>query len=400
MLNYYWWYFIIWGIVLALYACGWSSINTILSQDIIAFFVLTIFASLMLGTISHGKFRMRYLCEYKKKNDIYITALLILYFIFEFYRFGGVPMLNYFGNKTIYASAEGFKGIKTLYALVMTFSVFYSIYLFFIYMSVNRQKIRFLIEGIALSFTIFIAGHRGTFVTNVFAMTMIYLSYTRLSVKRFLIYVCYLMLLLYFFGIVGNMRSGSAWNDDTLITFVGGFSETWPSYIPNAYKWAYSYITSPLNNLNYNYINNINYNWLKCIEAFFPDFLVKRLVDGYSISGDVKLIVASLNVSTGFIKVCINGGIVGMFFMYIGLFLILGAILSLIKIGAPSLFVPSLALANNIVCFFFFENTIAHSGFMLPLLYPLLCAILNIFLSVKHPCVRCGQLSVICIIKR
>ena len=383
MLNYYYWYSIIWGAVLFLYACGWSAINTTLSKPLVTFFVLTVFVSMVVGFIGRNGFHIKCLYKYKRKNDIYITGLLILYFAFEFYRFGGIPMLSYFSGETIYAGTDSFRGIKTLYALIMPFSIFYSVYLFYIYISFNKQKIRFLLEAVMLSLIIFVAGHRGTLITNIFAMTMIYLSYRRLTIKRVFIYICYLMFLLYLFGLMGNMRSGDAWYDDRLISFVGGLNETWPSYIPNAYKWAYSYITSPLNNLNYNFITNVNYDWLKCIEAFFPDFLAKRLFDGYTISGNAKLVVESLTVSTGFISVCIHGGLVCMVFMYIGQFLILGCILKIIKIGAPSLFVPSLALANNIVCFFFFQNTIAQSGFILPLLYPLLYTVIRIFLRTK-----------------
>lgn len=379
MLNYYYWYSIIWGTVLFFYALGFSSINTTLAPEIVLFFISTIVLSYECGLINRKKFDFYvYPLKVKKNKDTCVCAVLILYFVFEFLRFGGIPMLAYFAGEAIYAGKGSFKGIKTLYPLVMTFTVFYSIYLFYIYVSLHKTKKKFFLEALILSLILLGAGHRGTFISNIFAMILISLSYYKLSIKKIFIFTCYFIALLYLFGVAGNLRSGATWNDDSLISFVGGYGETWPKFLPDAFKWAYTYITSPLNNLNYNFCNNIHYDWLRLFEAFFPDFLAKRLFSGYTISGGAALVVEQLTVSTGYISTCLRGGLIGMYVMFIGQFLILGFALKVIKAGAYHLYIPSLALANNIVIFFFFENTVAHSGFILPLLYPFAYAIVKL----------------------
>ena len=387
ILNYYYNYAIIWGIVLFLYSLGLSSINTILHWQVVLFLGLTVILSLFLSAGNKRKFNssnlenMYHRSSYKSKTDIYVTGLLTIYFfLFEFYRFGNIPMLAYFTGNALYGD---FRGIKTLYVFAFTFLCYYSIYLFYIYVYLQRKK-RLLFESITLTIIAFLVGSRGTFFTNLFAMTLISMSRKKFSLRQICTSLLFCLALLYVFGIFGNLRSGYSWNDSSMISLVGGYYDTWPSYVPEAFKWAYSYITSPLNNLNYNYGCNINYDIMKCSEAFFPDFLAKRLFNNYSLSGDVKLVVDSLTVSTGFIKVCLGGGIIGMIFMYIGQFVILGGILKAVRVGAPQLYIPSLALANNIVCFFFFENTIAHSGFILPLLYPFFYAMMRIVIRLPR----------------
>ena len=387
ILNYYYNYAIIWGAVLFLYSLGLSSINTILHWQIALFLGLTIILSLILSVVNKKKFNLCNLeniyhhYSYKSKTDTYVTGLLIIYFfLIEFYRFGNIPMLAYFTGNALYGD---FRGIKTLYVFALTFLCYYSIYLFYIYVYLQRKK-RLLFESITLTIITFLVGNRGTFFTNLFAMTLINISRKKFSLKQICINLLFCLVLLYVFGILGNLRSGDSWNDSSMISFIGGYNDTWPSYVPEAFKWAYSYITSPLNNLNYNYSCNVNYDITRSFEAFFPDFLGKRLFDHYSLSGNVKLVVESLTVSTGFIKVCLSGGIIGMIFMYIGQFVILGCMLKTIRIGAPRLYIPSLALANNIVCFFFFENTIAHSGFILPLIYPFFYALIKIVVQQPH----------------
>lgn len=376
MLNYYCWYAIIWGAVLVLYILDFSSINTVLTPEIVLFFLSTIVISYGWGILNRDKI-IFYMCplKYRRYDDLFICALLIFYFLFEFFRFGGIPMLEYFTGKAVYTN---FKGTKTWFPLIVTFTVFYSIYLFYMYISLCKIKKRFLIEALLLSIVLLGAGLRGTFISNIFAMILIVLSYSKLSIKKLVLYFCFLIVLLYIFGVVGNLRSGASWNDDSLISFIGGYGDAWPQFLPNVFKWAYTYITSPLNNLNYNFFNNIHYDWLHFFEAFFPDFLAKRLFSEYAISGGAALVVEQLTVSTGYISACLRGGLIGMYVMFIGQFLILGFVLKVIKAGAYHLYIPALALANNIVIFFFFENTVAHSGFILPLLYPFAYAIVKL----------------------
>lgn len=375
MLNYYYWYSIVWGFVLVFYMFGWSEINTELDIKLVLFFVATIITSAVLGIFNRRKF------VYKKplahintnRKDMYITGIILLYFFCEFYLYGGIPMFEYSSGTKVYGGESAFKGIKTLYVIFFTFTTFYSLCLYYQYTYLHKKRLQ--IEYMLLLIVVFIAGHRGTAVIILFSGILISCSYSKFNLKKMLYYFCFMFGILYVFGIVGNLRSGVVWNDYSYITWLGRYSENYPKVLPDAFKWTYSYITSPLNNLNYNYIYNLDkINLLDYCSVYIPDFLGKRIIRDYSFSKNVNLVVPYFTVSTGYAGACVSGGIAGMFIMYIVQFVILYFVDKTVYRYANFLYIPTLVMINLIVFFFFFENTIAHSGFILPLLYPLLSA--------------------------
>lgn len=378
MLNYYYWYSLIWGTIIIFYLLGWSKINSSLDVYLLFFFGITIVSSLVLGVINRKKF-VFVIASPGPKRDALITALLVSYFVYEFFTYGGVPVLEYlFLHNKEYGS---FQGIKSLFVVVFTFTSFYSIYLFYMYICLKKNW-RLLVEYMLLVIMMFLTGSRGAILMNLFAVSIMIFSYYNHGFVKKIFFLISIVMVLYLFGIIGNLRSGFIWNDSSFITKLGNYSETYPEYLPNEFMWTYSYLTSPLNNLNYNFAHNTNnINIFKYLMIYLPDFMVKRTIGDVNANTNIDLVVPYFNVSTGYAQANVYGGIIGMFIMYIMQFVILSYVLKIIKIRAPFLYIPSVAIANVIVAFFFFVNTLAYSEISLQIIYPLVLAV--VFLKNK-----------------
>lgn len=378
MLNFYYWYALVWMSILIIYSFQWSDINTQLDVSLKIFFIITIISSLLLGRIMRRLFRFQPMRK-RPQNAVLLSFLAILYFCFEFYLYGSIPLIEYlFIHQKEYTS---FTGIKTLHTIVFTFTSYYAILLFYAHVSFCRYTKIYLCLSIALLAILFANGNRGIIMMNIFAFVLIYLSSRQVSFYRCLYYVIPLLLImLYSFGVLGNLRSGaSLYWDDSYITMLGEYNSNYPAYLSGAYKWAYSYLTSPLNNLNYNISNNV-WGIGNFLTAFMPDFLTRRIFTENNLSLYVNLVREYFNVSTGYIQALIFGGFLGLFIMYF--FVMFVPIFILKYLGRCSArYIPSLAIINIIVIFFFFVNTFAYSGISFQLFFPvahtMLCKIKN-----------------------
>lgn len=99
----------------------------------------------------------------------------------------------------------------------------------------------------------------------------------RLTLRRVILLILAVLAGLWAFGVLGNIRTGYEWNDSSYIYLLGGYEGYWPDIIPREYCWAYSYLTSPLANLNYSLTRDAQIDPVNFIYDFLPMMLAKRL---------------------------------------------------------------------------------------------------------------------------
>lgn len=365
MLNYYYWYAVIWIAILSIYSLSWSQINTKLHPVLILFFVITIWMSVLLGRKNNKQLRF-FPMQIRPQKSQYVTLFIILYFVIEFYIYGGIPIIEYlFMHNRGYTS---FTGSKSIFTVLFTFSLYYAIYLYYAHVSFSKITKEYLLQAMLILTFIFCTGNRGAILMSIFCIVIIYLSSKKLSIFDGAKILIFALIILYLFGAVGNLREGGkSFCDDTYITAIGEYQD-YPSYLPGAYKWAYSYLTSPLNNLNYN-ISHSNININNFMLTFLPDFISKRIAPDFTLKTGVKLVKPYFNVSTGYAQAVVFGGVVGLFMMY-SFLMIFSLVIRKIFLSSQQHYIPSLAIINMLIVFFFFINTITYSGISFQLFYP------------------------------
>nr|WP_282434253.1 O-antigen polymerase [Bacillus sp. DNRA2] len=362
------------------------------------FLIISIVVAILIGN---------YLMKYKiiefnrliyKEYYRWITyAILIGYFI-EFLYHRNFPLLAIFtGNSLSYHEF----GIPTFHVFLVTFNSFFSIFLFQVILSEKEKRTKTIVLYILNLIPSLLIMNRGMLVIIMMSCVFVYLiKYQhKITLKKIAGLSLLLVVFLYFFGVVGNMRVNNSYNtntsmfDNSLFLQIGGATDEFKdSIIPEEFFWPYIYISSPLANLqetinNFEYENDITGSdtFVFSVTQVLPDFISKRIVGSYEINIPNSLqITPELNVSTAFAQSYVILGWVGislliMFMFGFALFYIL-----LLKNLNSDYFIVGLAILNSIFVFNTFSNMFSFTGLSFQLVYPLLFTLF----SKKKPVTR------------
>lgn len=376
MLNCFYWYSGIWIAVLFFYSLRWSEFNSELSLWLTIFFIFSITFSLVFGYINRKRFKFIKIKTYPK-NTMKVTVFTIGLMFLNYLVGGQIPLIaTLIKGSPTYLS---FSGIKMILPFTVTFSLFWSQYLFYLSLCFPEKRKKLLTEYILVFILCYLFKYDRNAMTNCILMSTLMLAASKAEslqgkklkskIKITLLLLSVGLIVTFLFGCLGNIRHGFSWNDSSYIAYYGKFNN-YPSWLPNQYMWVYSYITTPLNNLNYNVINKTNtFSILSFIASIIPEFISKRLLPGKVI--DCKLVVEYFNVSTGYASSYMALGVSGIYAYFLILFLSLAFLLNYVK-PKNRFRMPYLAIMCSMVIFVFFSNTLGGSGFMLPIIYPIL----------------------------
>ena len=254
-----------------------------------------------------------------------MTILIWIMAIADFVYSRDIPLFSILLGRTSYTD---FAGLPIIHTLLENLIIFYSAYLFYLFLESKDKKL--LIESLSITFILLLLFHKGALSFCIFSMLNLAAAkaksvYGRLKIKTIIIIVIAVFALLYLNGGLTNVRSGASWNNDIFPRAVGQINEKWPSWLPMQYSWAYTYIVTPLGNLNLNITKHIAWDSVPgLILSVFPDFLVKRLFPTYVVSTkDILLNTPILNACSGFIESVMNYGAGGMWYYFIAIALII-----------------------------------------------------------------------------
>src|SRR5688572_23209560 len=257
MINPYVCYALSFLLALVTYTLDWSALYPKLSLPLVLFLVITIIIHILLG-ISMARKKKITFTAIKPGNEtaaIYVTIFIFLLWTWDFIYEGGIPLL-----KILLEVPYNYRlfGVPSLHVFTVTFSSFYTIYLFHIYLS-TRKKIILCLYLINLGAAILIYS-RAMFVFNLTGSFILFLLYRKALLGRLWYTIPVLLIVLsYFFGVLGTLRvsrESHTGYDNSLFTDLGQPTEAFSqSNIPHEFFWTYIYITSPLANLQH----NINY---------------------------------------------------------------------------------------------------------------------------------------------
>jgi len=364
-------------IVIVTYQFGWSALYPNLSFLLILFFIITFLSSLFLGAVidKYNPIIYKKLDSSKGVKNT-ITAIFILLMV-EFIYTKGIPLF-------LVLSGANYKyeefGIPTLHPLLATFTSFYTVYVFHIWLS--EKKIKNLINLFILLLFPVLIYNRGMLLISLVSCLIVFLMSIKKVRLRTRIYIAVLVaILLYFFGVLGNYRLVKSSSNDYFLEIAGATDSFKNSRIPKSYFWSYIYISSPLANLQ----NNINENRPEKIKVkdyvsteLIPDFISKRLSKTIKAErAEITQITSFLTVGTVFARSFSLLGWVGMYLMY--LFIASFVLLYIVILRKSNkYYVAGIAILSTFVIFNTFSNMIYFSGVSFQLIYPIILGIFKL----------------------
>ena len=353
-------------IVFIIYAWGWSSLLPDLSVGLVIFFTISSFVMIVLGyLLDQGNFLPPYQPIYNSYNSSLACFLLYSSFCLEFIANGGIPLFMYGGLDLDYDYT--LFGIKTLHPILITFSSFYSVYLFHRYISTKNSK--FLIQVILLSLYPILIMNRGALLLNLSSMLIVYLSSLRyIYFRKILSLVMILLGALYLFGVAGDYRSGGT---NILVDLFQPSDAFISSNFPNEFLWPYLYITSPLGNLQATINSGLSQSTdviAFVYSAMVPDFISKHLDFQPAV---ITKIAPFLTVGGIYSASYVFMGYVGMVLTYI--FVVLFVLLYLFLLPRHTPYTTTgMAILATLIIFNIFDNMIVFSGLSFQLIYSLI----------------------------
>lgn len=370
MLNPFYLYSLIWSFVLIVYQLKWSKLNINLSMELTVYFIITIITSLILGYIFRSKYIFKENLKKKAPRILIPIVFILLGHLLQFFYVGKIPLVELI-LKTGYMYKD-FKGIKTFHVILLTYNAFYDIYLMYLYISLKKNK--YLYSFLLLLVPFVLLYNRGMCIFILFMSLMLYLSRIVLTFKVLIKVMLVSLISLYIFGILGNIRHLSKWNDTSYLNKIGGNKRS-VKYIDPMF-WSYIYISTPLSNLQINLDNKKDDFDLRetMIKSLLPDFIQKRIKNKKNKPLQVS---PYLTTCTGFVEQAMSTGIYGMYLMYI-IYSFIIIVYTFLLNKKNKYYTVGIAILCCITSFLFFSNMYTFSGLSFQLFYPIFFQILDL----------------------
>ncbi len=315
-------------------------------------------------------------------SKIWIATWLIqLSYIAEFAYMRVIPILAIStGAEYEYTSF----GIPTFHVVLVTFNSFWAV---FIYHNMIAQKSKkLLLPYILCLLPAILIFNRGMFILILASSLFVSLMASKKLMKLMFKMSIFVMLILFLFGIAGNIRVSGGNSANDIILSLGNATEKFEKApVPNEFFWAYLYITSSVANLqetmNVHRITNPSLEkvFTYINSEILPDFIHKRNEYYFRKIEKIDQISESFTVGTVYARGYAYFGYWGMIAMYF--YILFFNFLVLISLDRKSIyFVSGIAILNCIMLFNIFDNMFTFSGLVLQLFFPI---VLGLFSRIK-----------------
>ena len=244
-------YSVSWFIVVFLYLLNWSDKYPLISSNLLFFLLATSLLSLIFSVKTHKNRDFEYkalvnpLNYYKwvMKQTRRVYFLLCIEFIY----FQTIPLIAYLrGNadRRLYMDFA----MPIVHILVLNGVLFLFYFSSYCYFSQGGGKNCFIKPMLINLLGPLLFMSRGSVLYMIFGLFLLYLMSGRNAMKVLIRLVPSSLIVLYLFGLMGNLRMNDP--EGKLILRWGGASQKFEeSSVPKEFFWSYVYITSPLGNL-------------------------------------------------------------------------------------------------------------------------------------------------------
>ncbi len=364
LLNPFFYYSIVWVVVLLINSMRISLAYPPMAAGTLWFIIATIVISFFLGIRFQRKaLHFKKIENISGKPLVFFTGLLIAAFALEVIYSGNIPLLSILRRNAGAYQEFGIKSVSFLIAGLYLFNVsIHSVKLLFGDARYKRQNI-VILGFMALRFILVFS--RAMLLFAILIPALIYLSTIRITKFKVLLFFGVLLLGMFLFNILGNIRMGRAWNDNRYIFSVSAFNESY-KWLEH-FSWSLIYVDVSVGNLNntiatYPPENDI----LGLFSQLLPDFLSKRILSGYS--NDVPLVLEQMTTLTMYTGSYKYFGYFGMAMAYLELVLVILFMKKICRRRYEYL-LPSLSALSIFSALTFFTNPIAFSGWSFFLIF-------------------------------
>ncbi len=368
-------------IALLLYSLGFSNLFPSLTIKLLVFLLLFCVFSF----IAHWLFRRSFEKDRPVSANggirLSLSALqktvvaLYLGLILEFVHARGIPLLGGTGSYTTF-------GIPTFHVLLMTSASFVSLLIAakLCFAKKHRIQLLFLYGATLLIFLLVV--NRGLFALSVGSGVFYWLlyRYDQISTKIKLGAVVLGILGLYMFGLFGNFRTQrdyhqiSTITDTAIMMRVGGATDSFKeSSIPKPFFWAYTYVASPLANLQKTMTDQDPKVSADSVKGFFLQTFIWDFISKHFPTKNVpqvSQISPELNVSTAFSAPYLYLGFSGVILFAIFLLVFPFVYFLLLHTFANKYRYLGLATLCTIYAFMFFIDFLTYTGLSVQLIFP------------------------------
>lgn len=202
---------------------------------------------------------------------------------------------------------------------------------------------------------------RQVLISLLLQYVFIYFSMRRISPKIFVGAGVLLIAMLLAFGYLGDVRSGR----EHIILMAAPTFE-YPDWLPSAFIWVYIYLSTPLNNVNFNIDITPNFLPLETAGAFIPSFARDAFMSELGATKRWDLVTDSFNVSSLLQSLLTDFGVSGT----IAFTLLCGFVFTRLMRRAttsPAAFFAVIVILHGIALSFF-ANLLFHLVFMFEVL--------------------------------
>jgi hypothetical protein len=380
MINPYYCYALSFLFALMLYPLRWSLLYPSLSFALAAFLVITILFHIAIGLWFQKKRFVRFNALRYDEVTVHIASTIFIYLLWvaDFAYEGGIPLI-----KILLKQPYNYRlfGLPSIHVFIVTFSSFYTVYLAHVFLS-HRNKTILILYVINLLAAILIY-NRGMFAFNLSASFFLFLiSLTKTPPWLVIGSPLAIVLLLYFFGVLGTLResreAGTRY-DNGIFLSIGQASDTFrASSVPKEYFWSYVYITSPIANLQQN-VNEFKPRPFSMSRLggminneLLMDFISKRVntLTHHEPEKDYR-IGGPFNVSTVYSRSYSYLAWTGLILMACVVIGIPLAYKLLLPQNSP-FYLTGMCILCTMYLFLAFDNTIRFTGLSFQLVYPLI----------------------------
>lgn len=377
--NPFWIYIWAWVIIFAVYQINWSVNYINLSTNLVLFFGVTFFISILVGLIFEFQNKNRFTPIPINSYNLTFVVILWIGYILEFIYSRGIPLLSVISGS--FGNYKDFTGIPTFHVILASFNIFYCIYLFHQYLSIKNKIV--LIQFMISIFPILLVLNRGAiFIILLSCFIISFMHKEVIKLSSIVKIIAGLVLTFFLFGMVGNMRNELSKDDNEYILRLGGANEEFmEGNVPFEYYWGYLYMASPLGNLDHLVTNNKSNFKLVNVPSFIiyetmPDFLANRFANIFGLGepeDNAKyLVVEQLNAPTVYFGSYILLGWVGMSLMFIFSTITIFCYLSILPSNSK-FYLSGFAIIVSIIILNTFSNMWSATGTVLiwPIIFTL-----------------------------
>lgn len=365
-------YGLFWSLAIFLYIISPSKMNLKLDDSLLVFLSLTILIAFIFAYFFNKKYKNKEFKVRERSTYPFIIILLISYLV-EIVYSGQIPLF-----KTFLGVSGAYKnyGLPMWHVPIVTASMFFGVYNAFLFLVFKKRSYLWFTIIVLTYFCLIFS--RGMLIFCALCCVLLYFINKKIKIHH-VMYVSLLALVGgWLFGILGNIRSGSSWNDSSILLDLAKIDGD-PKGIFSPFYWIEEYIICSLRNLNYNVYFKPNYSFEGFLYTIIPDFIAKRVLVSQN---SAVLLVPEFTTSTMYADTYVNFGYTGMWISFL-LYMVIACAVLKIRIRDASCKIVSCSMLFFLFAMSIFDNMVIYSGYSLALVIAILFGLVRMRTRIK-----------------